>query len=503
MERLIDSIQKWLKRNKAEDNYKDQTDTKRKERHYFSQKDPHCLFCNQNHWGDSCPTFDTIAKRREFFAAKRLCYNCARSGHTGKECRSRGCYKCKSKHHTSLCDKSKGNETQDHNATLSGYTPSGEEKSLPGIVPLKIRGTTFWAYLDTGSGRNFISKEAAKLLKLNPIRHETRYIVTVNGTKKQSMPIYNVTINSIDNKASEKIEITGSKLADFTTIKRPTLTELTEKFQHIRTEHVYKGQPEDPIVEGTKFGWIVHGGKEYADSKCMYVRETDEYEKLYSLDVLGVEDRGEDDQLDVYKEFQESISKRSDGRYEVGVPWIPGAKLSNTNEEPSRKRLHNVERKLRRSEKLKIEYDNIVHEQIDQGIVEKVPGQPTGERIFYMPHKPVVRESATSTKAFLQIAIKNEDRDVFRFLFNINGKEEHLRFARVPFGAEASPFMLGATLQYHFNKQPPELQDTVQALKENTYVDNLMKTGNGVEELKKFKEEATEILEDGRFPVHK
>ena len=74
-----------------------------------------------------------------------------------------------------------------------------------------------------------------------------------------------------------------------------------------------------------------------------------------------------------------------------------------------------------------------------------------------------------------------ENRDAFRFLFYINGKEEHLRFARVPFGAEAGPFTLGANLQNHFNKQPPELQDTVQALKENTYVDNLMKTGNGVQ----------------------
>ena len=201
------------------------------------------------------------------------------------------------------------------------------------------------------------------------------------------------------------------------------------------------------------------------------------------------------------------------------MPWIPRAKLSNTNE-PSRRRLHNVEGKLRRNEKLKIEYDNIVHEQIEQGIIEKVPEQPTGERVFYMPHKPVVRESATSTKVrmvfdasakphplansvnecmhtgpplqpllwnimirarmstnilladlqkvFLQIAIKDEDRDAFLFLFNINGKEEHLRFAIVPFGVEASPFMLGATLQRHFNKQPPEVQDTVQALKENT-----------------------------------
>ena len=239
MEKLIDSIQKWLKRNKAEDNHKDQTEPNKRERHYFSQKEPHCLFCEQNHWVESCQTYDTIAKLREFFAARRLCYNCARPGHTGKECRSRGCYKCKSKHHTSLCDKSKGSETQDPNATLSGYTPSVEEKSLPAIVPLKIRGITFWAYLDTGSGKDFISKEAANKLKLNPIRHESRYIVTVNGKKKQSMPIYDVTINSIDSQASEKIEITGSKLADFTTIKRPTLTELKEKFQHVQGKMFY------------------------------------------------------------------------------------------------------------------------------------------------------------------------------------------------------------------------------------------------------------------------
>ena len=48
-------------------------------------------------------------------------------------------------------------------------------------------------------------------------------------------------------------------------------------------------------------------------------------------------------------------------------------------------------------------------------------------------------------KAFLQIGLSEEDRDAFRFLFNLNGKEEHFRFSRIPFGAKASPFMLGAT----------------------------------------------------------
>ena len=98
-------------------------------------------------------------------------------------------------------------------------------------------------------------------------------------------------------------------------------------------------------------------------------------------------------------------------------------------------------------------------------------------------------------RAFLQVSIKVEDRDAFRFLFNINGKKEHLRFIRVPFGAEASPFLLGSTLQYHYQQQSPELAKTLEALKNNTYVDNLMKTGNNVEELEVFKTEVRDILE--------
>ncbi len=51
---------------------------------------------------------------------------------------------------------------------------------------------------------------------------------------------------------------------------------------------------------------------------------------------------------------------RSDGRYEVSVPWIPGAELSKTNEEPSRKRLKNIERKLSHDKELREAYEGIV-----------------------------------------------------------------------------------------------------------------------------------------------
>ena len=101
------------------------------------------------------------------------------------------------------------------------------------------------------------------------------------------------------------------------------------------------------------------------------------------------------------------------------------------------------------------------------------------------------------------MALDEEDRDAFRFLFNINGREEQFRFTRVPFGAEASPFMLGATLEHHFDQQTDDVKETVSTLREKTYVDNLMMTGTQVEDLEKFKTEATKILESGKLPVHK
>ena len=126
-------------------------------------------------------------------------------------------------------------------------------------------------------------------------------------------------------------------------------------------------------------------------------------------------------------------------------------------------------------------------EQLELGIIEEAPEKPEGERLFYMPHRPVIREGAVSTKirmvfdasaksspeeylinecmnpgpptqphlwdilirprmapecivgdvekAFLQIELDKGGRDAFRFIYKPrNGPEKHYRFCRVPFG---------------------------------------------------------------------
>ena len=79
-----------------------------------------------------------------------------------------------------------------------------------------------------------------------------------------------------------------------------------------------------------------------------------------------------------------------------------------------------------------------------------------------------------------------------------------MRFLRVPFGTEASSFMLGATLVHHYDHfDTPEFAETVKMLRENTYVDNLMAAGESYEGLQKFKQQSTAILQDAKVPVHK
>ena len=53
------------------------------------------------------------------------------------------------------------------------------------------------------------------------------------------MPIYNLYIDSIDGQTREQIEVSGSKMRDFTVIKRPNVSELKLKYDHTKDKQFY------------------------------------------------------------------------------------------------------------------------------------------------------------------------------------------------------------------------------------------------------------------------
>ena len=213
--------------------------------------------------------------------------------------------------------------------------------------------------------------------------------------------------------------------------------------------------------------------------------------------------------------------------------------------------------KLERKPELFQQYREIINEQEEQGIIEKVTQEPEG-REFYLPHRPVVRESAESTKvrivydasakanddslslndcletgptlqnllwnilvrnrfkpvalaadlkqAFLQIRIKKEDRDALRFYW-INEENpseiEVYRFTRALLGLNQSLFLLGGTLEQHLSSQEKKFPTEVAEIKDGLYVEDLLTGGCVVEEVQHLKETAIEIFDQAQFKLHK
>ena len=62
-----------------------------------------------------------------------------------------------------MCDRPRRESSNPDGVSVTFYSNYAEEKVLPAIIPDSIEGQVLWAYLDTGSGHNFISREAVSL----------------------------------------------------------------------------------------------------------------------------------------------------------------------------------------------------------------------------------------------------------------------------------------------------------------------------------------------------
>ena len=121
-----------------------------------------------------------------------------------------------------------------------------------------------------------------------------------------------------------------------------------------------------------------------------------DYERLSSLDVLGLADTRENDQLPVYEEFKEQLERTPVGWYETQLPWKGNHPALLSNEAGSKRRLEQLMRKLERNGQYQ-EYDSIIQQQLHEGIIEPTPDETTLGKQFYIPHKGVRRENAKST----------------------------------------------------------------------------------------------------------
>ena len=280
-----------------------------------------------------------------------------------------------------------------------------------------------------------------------------------------------------------------------------------------------------------------------------------DYEQLCRTDVLGLADAPEQSQTVVHAEFKEQLTQSPEGWYETGLPWKGNHPTLPTNVEGSQRRLKSLLLRLKRNN-LTSEYDDIIREQLESGVIETAPTTAQGTE-FYIPHKAVVRETAATTKvrivydasakvnpdapslndclcvgpplqnrlwdvliqqraypvvvsgdiakAFLQVRIREGDRDALRFHRRDNNEQlvKVYRFTRALFGLTSSPFLLRGVLEAHLETWAAQYPEESDLLRRSLYVDDLLTGGSTVEEAQQRKEFAVRVMIDATFKLHK
>ena len=542
-----------------------------------------CAYCDaSDHKSSDCMKVTSIDDRRKILSNKRLCFNCTGKSHRANECNSRiDCQICHKKHHTSICDKA-ANEL---------LTTINESKVVYPVVIVKVEGIKCRALLDTGSGNSYASSGLLELIKRKPIRQDYKRIEMMMQSTTKVIDIYNVKISDINEQFKIVSEVSKVDRQVLLTLPNPQYNKVLPKYSHLKDVkmdeedtkaklpiHLILGASDfsriktntsarvgndgEPVAEKTRFGWIlISPGQELDSAPMMLTRSVQEdYMHLCSLDVLGLSDHPEGDQVSVHEEFKEQLIQREDGRYETSLPWKAGYKETlPSNHQLAKNRFQNLIKRLQKQPDLLAAYHAIIQEQLNEGIVERAP-EIAIKPEHYIPHKPVVREKAESTKvrivydasasngqgvpslnecldigpplqkmihdillrirvspivlagdirqAFLQIIIRETERDALRFIWIDNLDDKNpviLRATRALFGLGPSPFLLGGTLEEHFRKYEtkPEYEDAVEEIRGGTYVDDIHLCGQNVQQTADYKEKAITIFRAGGFSLHK
>ena len=205
------------------------------------------------------------------------------------------------------------------------------------------------------------------------------------------------------------------------------------------------------------------------------------------------------------------------------------------------------------------QYNAVFLEQLESGVIEKVPTNDTGKNCHFLSHHGVVRNdretsklrvvfdaSAKSSKqslslndcletgpnfvpplfdtfinfrthsvaltadiekAFLQISIQEEDRNRLRFLWfegieSDNPTIAQMRFCRLPFGLKSSPAILGATMHYHASLYRDKYPKVSQVIS-NCYVNDMTTGSDSIQTSLEIYGAAKEITQAAGFNLRK
>ena len=416
-----------------------------------NQNKTQCGFCRKtNHASEQCYSIKGLngEELRGKVRDSRLCYICL-GKHFARDCYSKiKCKGCGGRHNSILC--TKGNPSvsasSDQSTPLRETQPQSQNQrnvvsyahfenqnrtTVMQVVKAKLQskgGKIVEANVlfDGGSDLSFVTQDLVKKLDLKksgeerfsfsgfgdaesgPRTKRKVYNLELGGisvklagidtlcAEMYRSPVPRQVISKFDIEFSEDFEIGRS-------IKVDILIGLDYYWELVSPEWV---QIDSLVAQKTRCGWMLSGsyaGKSVSKGfqmLCLNNISENVLRSLWELDDIGiVDDDASPAANKVMAKFEESTTFQK-GRYEVNLPWKENQKgRLMDNKGIAEKRLHSLSRRLAGNPKLKEAYNENLSEMEKAGMIKEVSKCEKREGpIFYLPHRPVVREDSITTK---------------------------------------------------------------------------------------------------------
>ncbi|KAI3378452.1 hypothetical protein SNEBB_011348, partial [Seison nebaliae] len=313
----------------------------------------------------------------------------------------------------------------------------------------------------------------------------------------------------------------------------------------------------------TIFGYMVHGERAWGGSgrvsnltARIYLNAGKpvghQLEDFWAVEHLGILP---DEMLerDLVAEMRGKLTRGPDGRYTVPWPFKENVDQLAENKGLSLSRLRGLLKKL--SPKERANYEDEILKLMEEEHIELVADDKEVKgALSYLPHFAVVKESSTTkvrivfdasarsegklslnqclevglnlvpkifgillrfregkigvvgdlARAFLQISLPEDDRDVTRFFWYKGDEIIVLRFKKIFFGATSSPFILQVVVKDLLESMMGgRLDETSRRLMNNVYVDDQVCSVDSPDEAVRLWKESQEIFRQGGFLLRK
>ena len=329
----------------------------------------------------------------------------------------------------------------------------------------------------------------------------------------------------------------------------------------------------DLFIVKTPWGFTPCGNFTTENSTTCLATNLDELnktlEKMWRIDEMPFDKKSgltREEHLAVEKIEQNLRFNEERGRFETALLFKQEPLLSN-NYDRALARFSSLQRSLQRNDELKQAYCKAMQEFIDNKVVELVEDEAAEEKgrndLFYLPHRAVYDPNRISTqcrvvfdasaktstghslnsflssgpplqlditalamrfrlrkivligdisKMFLNIDVKEKDRDFLRFLWKNpgeKGKPRIYRFSTLIFGATDSPFQAITCLQKLVANKlaEPEITElekrACDVILRDTYVDDITTGGETVQETLELMQGVQTLLNQAHFFVKK